>query len=149
MKRLITVLAMCALLVAPAATYGACPGIEFTWDGSTSTAWNAAANWTYTGDPGLYPGSTANNGGAIIDDTSSYVPLLDSNRTICYLTMDNVVGLDVNGYTLTVTGAFTVNSGSTITISNSDSGGGITAASFVMNGASTITVSGTTTVQTN
>ena len=57
MKSFVTALAIIALVIVPLPVYADCPGIEFTWDGSSSSAWSNTNNWTHTGDPNLYPGS--------------------------------------------------------------------------------------------
>ncbi len=104
------------MFIAPSVAAAACPGIEFTWDGSSSGVWSNANNWSYTGTPGQYPGQSANNGGAVIDDMTNNVPELNADYTICYLTMSNgtegtPTRIDTdNGTarTLTVNGTFTV-----------------------------------------
>lgn len=109
MKRFITALAICVLLVGA----GTAAAVTFTWDddaGGFSHSWGSEANWDK--DRGVPDDS---NDTAIIDDSSSPGgwPDLDQSRTIGYLTMhDGVVGdktqIDTNGYTLTVTNDFTV-----------------------------------------
>lgn len=148
MKSFVTALAICALLM----TSGTAYAVDYNWVGDEGdAAWcNMDGNWNQAGCPDD-SGDTA----TITSKTTRW-PQLDNNYTVSNgnrniddLTMGGAnTDLDVNSYTLECD-VFTVNSGSSITISNSSSGGGITAASFVVNGASTITVSGTTTVQTN
>lgn len=69
---------------------------NYTWTGNTSTAWNVATNWSpNTGYPST--NDTAN----IVTQTNN--PLLDANRTIFRFKITTGT-LDLNGYTLTVTG---------------------------------------------
>ena len=65
-----------------------------TWNGSSSTDWNDAANWT----PNNVPSSTGN---VIIDNASlSHYPLLPAHVSIRTLTMSAGI-LNLNGFTLT------------------------------------------------
>lgn len=71
---------------------------NYTWNGSVSTAWNTAANWT----PNAVPTATDN----IIVNSNSVpnYPVLDQNRTVANITI-SADTLDLGGYTLTMTGS--------------------------------------------
>ena len=83
-----------------------------TWNGTVSSAWSTAANWTPASVPGAGNDVTINNAAA------PNQPILPSNLTIRDLTMSNGI-LDLGGFTLTVTRNTTISGG---TINN----GGIT-----------------------
>jgi hypothetical protein len=91
-----------------------------TWNGSASTDWNTAANWTPAGVP-LAAGNVT------IPNTVNK-PKLASNVTINNFTMNLSSGLDFNGFTLTSNGAFDINGA---TLSNSN---GATDISITLNG---------------
>jgi hypothetical protein len=93
-----------------------------TWNGSTSTNWNTAANWT----PASVPVALGN---VIIPNTVNK-PKLASNVTINDITMNLNSGLDFNGFTLTSNGSFDIN-GATLTNSNA-----ATDISITLNGGS-------------
>jgi fibronectin-binding autotransporter adhesin len=109
--------------------------ISYTWDGSTSTAWNDATNWTSVG--GTFPG----NGGA--GDIVS-IPNV-TNQPVLSSTLPNSIGsltfagttnaamsLTITGVTLTVTGNVTVNSvnnSRTVTLTGT---GTLSCASFIV-----------------
>lgn len=75
----------------------------YTWNGSTSNAWNVAANWT--------PGSgfpTATDHAIIV--AAANTPLLDMSRSVVNLTVNGGT-LNLNGFTLTSTGNGALNGG--------------------------------------
>lgn len=83
-----------------------------TWNGSVSSAWNTAANWTPATIPGAGNDVTINNAAA------PNQPILPSNLTIRDLSMSSGI-LDLSGFTLTITRNTNISGG---TINN----GGIT-----------------------
>ncbi len=75
----------------------------YTWNGSSSSAWNLAANWTpATGFP--LPADNA------VIVSAGATPVLDANRTVNNLTVNSGT-VDLGGYTLTATGNGTFNGG--------------------------------------
>jgi hypothetical protein len=80
-----------------------------TWNGSASTNWNTAANWT----PATVPIATSD---VIIPNTVNK-PILANNVTIDNFSMSLGSGLNFNGFTLTSSGSFDV-IGATLTNSN-------------------------------
>ncbi|MDP2930347.1 MAG: SdrD B-like domain-containing protein [bacterium] len=76
-------------------------GTTVTWDGSSSTNWDTAANW----DLGVVPRSTDT---VVIADVTND-PLLDQARTVGALTINSGGVLSLNGFALTVTNALTNN----------------------------------------
>jgi hypothetical protein len=75
----------------------------YTWNGSTSSAWNVPANWT----PGTgFPSATDH---AIIIAAAN-TPLLDMSRSVVNLTVNGGT-LNLNGFTLTSTGNGALNGG--------------------------------------
>ncbi len=80
-----------------------------TWDGSASTDWNTAANWT----PATVPIATSN----ITIPNTANKPVLANNITVNSFSMSLGSGLNFNGFTLTSNGSFDVN-GATLTNSN-------------------------------
>jgi len=76
-------------------------GTTLTWDGSSSTDWNTAANW----DLGVVPRTTDT---VVIADVTND-PLLDQARTVGALTINSGGVLSLNGFALTVTNALTNN----------------------------------------
>ena len=70
-------------------------GINYTWDGSSSTAWNIAANWTPSG----VPDSTSNV--TIVSVANN--PILSQNTKVANFTISNGT-LDLNTFQLTIAG---------------------------------------------
>ncbi|MCH6199239.1 T9SS type A sorting domain-containing protein [Aquiflexum sp. LQ15W] len=68
---------------------------QITWNGSVSSDWNTAANWTPANIP------NANNEDAIIDGAGTFQPTLPANITIRDLTMSGG-SLDLGGNVLTI-----------------------------------------------
>jgi hypothetical protein len=68
-----------------------------TWAGGTSTDWNTAANWSPSGVPAT--GDYVKFTGA-----GTYQPLMDQNRSVGNIDVSTNT-VDLNGYTLTVTGS--------------------------------------------
>jgi hypothetical protein len=95
-----------------------------TWNGSISTDWNTAANWT----PATIPIATSD---VTIPGTANK-PKLVNNITVNTFTMNLSSGLDFNGFTLISNGAFDIN-GATLTNSN-----GTTDISITLNGTGTL-----------
>ncbi|MFT5207338.1 MAG: filamentous hemagglutinin family protein [Candidatus Omnitrophota bacterium] len=77
----------------------------YTWDGSSSTDWNTAANW----DLNAVPGTTDD----VVIANVANDPLLDSTRTVASLTVNSSGILDLNGNGLTISGVLS-NSGTVI-----------------------------------
>lgn len=76
---------------------------SYTWNGSASSAWNSAANWTpNTGFPLAADHATIVAAGAS--------PVLDMSRSVTNLTLTSGT-LDLNGFTLTSTGTGAFNGG--------------------------------------
>ncbi len=75
-----------------------------TWTGSTSTDWNTAANWSPSGVPSSSDHVVLNNG------SLTNMPLLDANRSITNITVSTGT-INLNGYTLTVTGTTSLTGG--------------------------------------
>lgn len=75
---------------------------SYTWNGSSSTDFATAANWTPSGVPG--------SGDNITIVTTSNDPVLDGNRTVNNLTLTNGV-FDLGGHTLTTDGTVALNGG--------------------------------------
>lgn len=76
---------------------------SYTWNGSSSTDFATAANWTPNGVPGSGDNITIAN---VTND-----PVLDGNRTVNNLTLSSGAVLDMDGHTLTVNGTATLNAG--------------------------------------
>ncbi len=74
----------------------------YTWNGSTSTAWNVATNWTPNGVP------TAADYVTIVTGGNNCI--LAGNTTVTNLTITTGV-LNLNGFTLNTTGAVACNGG--------------------------------------
>ncbi len=74
---------------------------SYTWTGSSSTDWATSSNWSPSGVP------TTSDAVSITSTTNQ--PVLDGNRTVASLTLSSSSTLDLNTYTLTVsgTGSFT------------------------------------------
>ncbi len=70
--------------------------VSYTWNGSISTAWNVAGNWTPNGIPGGIDNVTIVTGG----NTCS----LNTTTSITNITLTSGT-LDLGGFTLTVSGA--------------------------------------------
>jgi hypothetical protein len=79
-----------------------------TWNGTASTNWNTAANWT----PATVPIATSD----VTIPTTVNKPKLANNIIINDITMSANSGLDFNGFTLTSNGFFDMNGG---TLNNS------------------------------
>ena len=114
MKRFITALAICALLLAPATVLAL-----HTWDGDASSVWRLNTNWDQANWPGQGGGGDSHD--ALIDksQTPGGFPELASDETIATLTMrdgtsdaNDAVTLTIDdSYTLYVTGTFNVPEG--------------------------------------
>ncbi|UPT68644.1 MAG: hypothetical protein M0D57_08495 [Sphingobacteriales bacterium JAD_PAG50586_3] len=74
-----------------------------TWTGSSSTDWNTAGNWSPSGVP-------SSSDHIILNTASGNQPVLDANRSITNITV-SAGTIDVNGYTLTVTGSTNLTGG--------------------------------------
>jgi hypothetical protein len=80
-----------------------------TWNGSVSTNWGTAANWT----PAIVPIATSD----VIIPTTVNKPVLANNVSVNNFSMSLGSGLNFNGFALTSNGFFDVN-GATLTNSN-------------------------------
>lgn len=78
---------------------------SYVWNGSTSTAWNTATNWTPNGIPG------GNAGDNVTIVTGGNNCILNATTSITNLTITSGV-LNLGGFTLNVTGVGTCNGGS-------------------------------------
>lgn len=77
---------------------------SYTWNGSSSSDWATAGNWTPNGVPGPADNVTINGSGI--------QPLLDTIRTITNFTISgSSTTLDLNTYQLSITGTSTFTSG--------------------------------------
>ncbi|MCB9164979.1 MAG: T9SS type A sorting domain-containing protein [Flavobacteriales bacterium] len=89
----------------------------YTWNGSTSSAWNLASNWTpSTGFP------LAGDNAVVV--AAGIPPALDISRSLTHLTL-NSGSLDLGGHVLTASGNGTFNSGTVdngALVANSPSG---------------------------
>ncbi len=110
MKRLLTAFGMCVLLVSAGTVFAT----DFIWDGDTDTDWTTQGNWTagssYPGDP--WGGGDSDT--ASISGSPTHDPQLSQDETIASLSMADgtsgsprTITID-EGYTLTVSGTFTV-----------------------------------------
>ena len=86
-----TALLLLLLLIA----FGSQAQTSYTWNGSTSTAWTTAANWTPNGTPGTGDNVTVGGGTNILT--------LAANTTVNNLTM-SAGTVRLGGYVLTSTG---------------------------------------------
>jgi len=108
MKAILTVILACCVAFASASV--ALAGETYTWDGSSSTAWTTAANWsggtfaTYpddAGDKAIITNQTndpvvnANIEVGIVDIQSGQVTIPDGGSSFRTLTIDNTNGLSV------------------------------------------------------
>lgn len=87
-----------------------------TWNGSTSTDWNTASNWT----PATVPGATS----VVTIPTFGITnyPQLSSNITIEQISMSSGAKLDVNGFVINILGGIGNNVFTNDTINNSAPG---------------------------
>ncbi len=69
---------------------------SYTWTGSTNTDWATSSNWSPAGVP--------STGDAVSIASLTNQPVLDGNRTVASLTLSSSSTLDLNTYTLTVSG---------------------------------------------
>ncbi|MFN7015441.1 MAG: hypothetical protein ACK4ON_14340, partial [Bacteroidia bacterium] len=74
----------------------------YTWNGSVSTDWNTAANWTPSGIP------TASDHAIIVTASNNLV--LTTNQSITNFTINSGI-IDLNGFQLTTTGNVALNNG--------------------------------------
>ena len=75
---------------------------EYEWTGTTSTDWNTSSNWNNN----ITPPNSAN---ILIPNTINQ-PILDQNRTVKDLTINNS-GFDLNNFNLNIEGGVTINGG--------------------------------------
>jgi PKD repeat protein len=69
---------------------------EYTWTGTTSTAWNVAGNWS----PAAIPAA----GDAVVIPNVANDPVLAANTSVSHITIESGAVLSLNGFALTVTG---------------------------------------------
>lgn len=74
----------------------------YTWDGSSSTAWTTAANWT----PASVPTATDH----VVIPTTSTKPKINGNKTVANFSITGGQ-LDLNDFTLTVNGSISMTGG--------------------------------------
>lgn len=128
------------LLVIVAITYSS-QATNYTWTGTTSTAWSTATNWNpTTGVPGSADNVT------IPTVSSGNYPVVSSSLTITNLTMTGGALTINSSAVLTTTGTVTI-SGGTVTISSGSSytaSGAITISSGTLTCNGTVALNGTT-----
>jgi hypothetical protein len=122
MKKLFTLALWCFALQGIA--------IAQTWNGSVSSIWTNASNWT----PNTVPITTSN----VVISTAPNPAILPANTTVANFSMNGGGVLNVNGFTLTVTGDFDLNGA---TINNSSA---VTDIVITLTGGSTNYFRGTT-----
>ncbi|MFN6377817.1 MAG: HYR domain-containing protein, partial [Flavobacteriales bacterium] len=71
--------------------------VTYTWNGSTSTVWSVASNWTPAGVP-----TVVDN--VILNINAGNLPVMDGNNAIANLTLSNATTLNLGGFTLTAEG---------------------------------------------
>jgi hypothetical protein len=103
---------LCATTATMTITVNTCPD-TFTWNGSSSSDWATAANWTKTGTgPDSFPGQTP---GRLIDNvviSNGGTPVVASGTYVIY-------SLAINNATGGNTGSIlTIDSGATLTVNN-------------------------------
>lgn len=84
-----------------------------TWDGSSSTSWTTAANWT----PAQVPTSTDD----VVIPNVGTDPNISTNITVASITINNGGNLRLNStndLSVTVSGAVTINTGGTLQVTN-------------------------------
>ncbi|MEO6489208.1 MAG: hypothetical protein ABIO04_04635, partial [Ferruginibacter sp.] len=89
-----------------------------TWDGSASTDWNTAANWSTNAVP-------VAAGNVVIPGSLTNYPIMANNITINSLNMQAGSELDFNGFTLTITNAANYTYFIGATLKNSNAGADI------------------------
>lgn len=112
-----------------------------TWTGATSTDWGTAGNWSPSGVP-------SSSDHVVLNTGSGNQPVLIASQSITNISV-TAGTLDLNGYTLTVTGTTTLTGGSinngVITFNNTTTSiGGTSFGAKVIITASTITASSST-----
>ncbi|WP_035603120.1 autotransporter-associated beta strand repeat-containing protein [Haloferula sp. BvORR071] len=109
---------------------------QSTWNGTTSTAWNLAGNWS--------PGIPAESSNIIINNTTTNGLTLDANHTIGTLTYGSVEPLRVSGFTLNTQAANTLTINSGLTANGAFTGVGPTfRGNFNIANNQTFTIAGT------
>ncbi|MDP2176469.1 MAG: T9SS type A sorting domain-containing protein [Bacteroidota bacterium] len=79
---------------------------DITWNGSVSSDWNNSLNWT----PNIIPSTTSHN--VIINNaTVSHKCLLNANRSIRRLDLNDGAELDLNNFTLTISDRLRIEEG--------------------------------------
>jgi hypothetical protein len=101
-KRTISLRMAAALLVLLVVAATASAQTSRTWDGSSSTAWNVAANWTPSGVP-----ATIDH--VAIPNTTNK-PVLSANVTVANFSITGGE-LDLDGHTMTVNGTMSMTGG--------------------------------------
>ena len=150
MKPFVTVLGICALLLASGTAYAD----THNWNGDGDNCWwSNAVNWVEDTVPATTDDAVVNS-----RVEGGYWACLSQNECIANLTMGNASWLDTDGWTLTVTGTATFDStnnsgdaGTFITLDNSSTTGNdpgyINCSTVVINGGTngtllTVTSSG-------
>ena len=121
---------MCFVLPAPKAL-----AATITWDGSSSTAWTTAANWSTNTVPGA--------GDDVIIPNVATDPVISSSVTVASITINNGGVLTVNSTTnrtITVSGNVVINTGGTFQVVD---GGGAGSDVHTLNIAGNFTNNGT------
>ncbi len=95
------------------------PGLSnFTWLGTTNTAWNTATNWLSS------PGVPPSGADITIATSTTNQPILSANTTVGPLTINGTNTINLNGFSLTInnavrgTGSFTGSPTSNIIIAD-------------------------------
>ncbi|MBS1637065.1 MAG: T9SS type A sorting domain-containing protein [Bacteroidetes bacterium] len=105
---------------------------SYTWNGSSSSAWNTASNWSPNGVPG-----SADNINIV---TAANPCVLSANQTITNLTVTTGT-LNLGGFTLNVTGTSALNGGNCINGTFNASGTSLTFAGTTLGANITASVS--------
>ena len=146
MKPIITALGICAVLLAGGSASGAALLTAFTWDGSSSSAWNVDNNWTANSS---YPDKNddGNDSATISDTTNNPVTLPAFDICLTTFTMSGATSFDAKGETLTAKTSATfdsTNSSTAIVLDNTSTTNGddgfINASQIVINGGASGTL---------
>ncbi|MFO0359640.1 MAG: hypothetical protein ACK50N_04010, partial [Flavobacteriales bacterium] len=75
--------------------------VTYTWNGSISTTWSVATNWTPAGVP-----TVSDN--VIVNINTGNLPVMDANNAVANLTLSNATTLNLGGFTLIAEGTVTI-----------------------------------------
>jgi hypothetical protein len=97
MKKILTLVFLVFIIIEDA------KAVNYVWNGSVGTSWNNAFNWT----PNGFPGASDN----VTIVTATNLPVLGNNVSLSRLTINSGT-LNLNGYTITISGRFYTYAGS-------------------------------------